>query len=115
MNIHQCNPVTIAVGAAVTTQVLSSALTPSELVGRPLAKIREIKVTIPNYTYTETFTFALIDSQSITRYSISGLAKNASTILLVDRSIGENYKYGVTPSGATGTDISVSIYTDIED
>ena len=115
MSIHQCKAVTIDVGAAVDTQVLSAALTMDTLGGKSRGKTREIKVTIPTCTNVVTFAFALIDPQSITRYSVTLLPRNDSTTLLVERTIGENYKYGITASAVTGTAITVSIYTDIED
>jgi hypothetical protein len=75
---------------------------------------QEIKVVIPTYANAVTFTFSILDKEGHTRYSISGLDKPTQTILLVARLIKPGYTLSMLMSGATGTDITISIYPDYE-
>lgn len=100
-------PLQISIGAAVATQQ-----TVDLPLGRNKLTSQEIKLVIPDTTNGVTFTFAILDKQGVTRYSIAGLVDNSPHILLVERAIRPGYKYGITPSGVTGNDIVCSIYPD---
>ena len=69
----------------------------------------EVKVDIPTYANAETFTFSILDRDGDVRYSISLLPKAVKSIILPNRIIQHGYKFGVTPSGATGTAITIGI------
>lgn len=70
---------------------------------------KELQVIIPDTTNAITFTFDIQDGLGKTRYSISGLAKNTTHLLLVERIVKPGYSYGMTASGTTGTDITIKI------
>ncbi len=96
--------VTVSVGAADT--LIQSSYVPSADGGGILV---ETKVDIPTFTNAETCTFSILDRVGDVRYSISLLPKAVKSIILPNRIIQNGYKYGITPSGATGTAISVVI------
>lgn len=75
---------------------------------------KEIKITIPDCANSITFTFSIIDPDGITRYSIVGIAENASTIILVERTLRTGYTFGLTPSAESGTWITATISVDAE-
>ncbi len=100
--------VAISVGAAATT------IQSTEVPHADLGMLVEVKVDIPTYTNAETFTFSLLDREGDVRYSISLLPKAAKSIILPNRIVQRGYKFGMTPSGATGTDISIVIYPTYE-
>lgn len=73
---------------------------------------QEIKLVIPTVTNAATFTFAILDADGATRYNMSGIEKATTTIILISRLVKPGYSFSVTPSIATGTAITVSIYPD---
>ena len=75
-----------------------------------LGWIQEVKVTIPDTTNNVTHTFSIVDPAAVTRYSLAALAEAASTILFPNRVIGDGYVLSMLPSGATGNDITITIY-----
>jgi len=103
-------PFTVTI-SDVATGLQSSSAMPAAI---RMVKTREIKVTIPTYASGATCTFSIIDRQGIARYSITGLLKATSNIILVERTLWEGYTFGITPSIALGTAIVVSIYPDCE-
>ena len=74
----------------------------------------EAKIDIPTVANAVTFTFSIIDDEGDTRYSISLLPKAVKSIILPNRIIQRGYSFGITPSGATGTAISVKISPEYE-
>lgn len=108
MSFRAGQSVTISVSAIVTT--IQTANVPQVDRGRLI----EAKIVIPNVANQVTFTFSLLDREGHTRYSIAGLSDDAQTILLPARAVHDEYKFGITPSGATGTAIDVGIYPTYE-
>lgn len=70
---------------------------------------KEIQIVIPDCTNTVTFTFTIWDENSRLRYSIGGLAKNTTPLLLVERIIKPDYTVGMQASGAPGSALSILI------
>lgn len=74
----------------------------------------EVKVDIPTCANASTFRFSILDRDGDERYGISLLAKATKPIILPNRIVQRGYKYGITPSIATGTAIDVGIYPTYE-
>lgn len=70
---------------------------------------KEIQVIIPNTANTVTFTIDIYDELGKLRWSYSGLARNADHLLLVERVIESGYTFGITASGAPGSNIIITI------
>ncbi len=100
--------VTITLTAA-DTLIQSKAITEADS-----GMLVEVKVDIPTVANVVTFTFSILDREGDTRYSIATLAKAVKHIILPNRIIQSGYKFGITPSGATGTAISVICYPTYE-
>jgi hypothetical protein len=108
MSFRDGQKVEITVSAIAT--LIQTASIPIANVGM----LVEVKVDIPTVTNTVTFTFSILDKDGDTRYSIALLPKAVKSIILPNRKIQDGYKYGITPSGATGTAITVGIYPTYE-
>lgn len=94
----------IALAYSATETLIQSVLVPHEQVGGVLI---EVKIDIPTVTNGVTFTFSILDEEGDVRYSIAALPKAVKSIVLPNRVIQRGYKYGITPSGATGTAVSI--------
>lgn len=104
------SPLTIAIGEAVTTR--QTVDLPGSFSQRV---IDSIKINIPDTTNGVTFKFEVLDPESVARMTEDGLADNSDILIMKDVEniiVKPGYKYGITPSGATGNDITISIYPD---
>jgi|SRR3989304_2473052 len=73
------------------------------------ALIQELKIIVPDTTNGVTFTFAILDPDAFSRYSIASLIDDTSHILQPNRVIGNGYKLSMLMSGVTGNAITITI------
>ena len=77
--------------------------------------IKEIQVVIANDSNTVTFTFDIYDANNYPRYSVSGLAKNANHLILVERVVKPGYTFGMTASANAAANVAVTINPEYHD
>jgi len=97
-------------GHSITVPVNSTSRQSANITGSFTSRTtREVQVIIANSANTVTFTFDIYDSNSYPRYSISGLAKNANHLILVERVVRPNWTYGITANANCAANVAVTI------
>jgi len=102
-------PIRIGQGTTISIGAAATGAQVGEIVGMETGIIVEIEMFIPNTTNNVTFTFAILNPDSRTKYSVSGLVEDALYVIPISRAIRKGSKFSLTPSGVTGNDISVTI------